>query len=58
MWMPVTAKQQETAAHVVAVSVLVLNLRKIQWAILRLFAYLLAIFLTPEKICHCSGNIN
>ena len=32
----VTAKLRETAAHVIAMSVLVLNLRKIQCAILRL----------------------
>lgn len=40
----VTAKLQETAAHVIAMSVLVLNLRKIQCALLRLLTYLLAIF--------------
>ena len=39
----VTAKLRETAAHVIAMSVLVLNLRKIQCAILRLLTYLLAI---------------
>ena len=46
---PVTAKLRETAAHVIAVSVLVLNLRKIQCAILRLLTYLLAIFMPVEK---------
>ena len=45
----VTAKLRETAAHVIAMSVLVLNLRKIQRAILRLLTYLLAIFLPKEK---------
>ena len=45
----VTAKLRETAAHVVAMSVLVLNLRKIQCAILRLLTYLLAIFPPKEK---------
>ena len=45
----VTAKLQETAAHVIAMSVLVLNLRKIQRALLRLLTYLLAIFLPKEK---------
>ena len=45
----VTAKLQETAAHVIAMSVLVLNLRKIQYALLRLLTYLLAIFLPKEK---------
>lgn len=38
----VTAKLRETAAHVIAMSVLVLNLRKIQCVILRLLTYLLA----------------
>ena len=45
----ITAKLRETAAHVIAISVLVLNLRKIQCAILRLLTYLLAIFLPKEK---------
>ena len=46
---PVTAKLRETAAHVIAMSILVLNLRKIQCAILRLLTYLLAIFMPVEK---------
>ena len=46
----VTAKLRETAAHVIAMSVLVLNLRKIQYALLHLLTYLLAIFL-PKKKC-------
>ena len=37
----VTAKLRETAAHLIAMSVLVLNLRKIQRALLRMLAYLL-----------------
>ena len=45
----VTAKLRETAAHVIAMSVLVLNLRKIPCAILRLLTYLLAILLPKEK---------
>ena len=45
----VTAKLRETAAHVIAMSVLVLNLRKIQCATLRLLKYLLAIFLPKGK---------
>ena len=40
----VTAKLRETAAHVIAMSVLVLNLRKIQCAFLKLLTYLLATF--------------
>ena len=40
----VTAKLRETAAHVIAMSVLVLNLRKIQCALLRMLTYLLEIF--------------
>ena len=45
----VTAKLRETAAHVIAMSVLVLNLRKIQRTLLWLLTYLLAIFLPKEK---------
>ena len=45
----VTAKLQETAAHVIAMSVLVLNLRKIQHALLRLLMCLCAIFLPQKK---------
>ena len=44
----VTAKLQETAAHVIAMSVLVLNLRKIPCALLRMLTYLLEI-LAPKK---------
>mgnify|MGYP001233521310 FL=1 len=44
----VTAKLRETAAHVIAMSVLVLNLRKIQRALLRMLTYLLEI-LAPKK---------
>ena len=44
----VTAKLRETAAHAIAISILVLNLRKIQCALLRLLTYLLAI-LSPKK---------
>ena len=44
----VTAKLRETAAHVIAMSVLVLNLHKIQCALLRLFTYLVAVF-SPKK---------
>ena len=36
----VTAKLRETAAHVIAMSVLVPNLRKIQRAILRLLSHI------------------
>ena len=46
----VTAKLQETVAHVLAMSVLVLNLRKIQCALLRLFAQLWNIFAPKEKL--------
>ena len=45
----VTAKLRETAAHVIAMSVLVLNLRKIQCVFLKLLTYLLAIFVPAEK---------
>lgn len=46
----VTAKLQETAAHVLAMSVLVLNLRKIQCALLRLLAQLWQISLPKENL--------
>ena len=39
----VTAKLRETAAHVIAMSVLVLNLRKIQRDLLRMLSCLLEI---------------
>ena len=45
----VTAKLRETAAHVIAMSVLVLNLRKIQRTFLWLLTYLIAIFLPKKK---------
>jgi IS5 family transposase len=44
----VTAKLRETAAHVLAMSVLVLNLRKIQRALLRLLALLMR-WMVPQK---------
>ena len=44
----VTAKLRETAAHVITMSVLVPNLRKIQRALLRMLAYLLE-FLAQNK---------
>ena len=44
----VTAKLRETAAHVTAMSVLVLNLRRIQCSVFQLPAYLRAIF-APRK---------
>ena len=40
----VTAKRRETSAHVIAMSILVLNLRKIQCTLLRLLAFLQTIF--------------
>ena len=46
----VSAKLQETAAHVLAMSVLVLNLSKIQCALLRLLAQLWQIFLPKENL--------
>ena len=44
----VTAKLQETAAHVIAMSILVLNLRRIQRALLQLWAVLLR-WLFPQQ---------
>ena len=46
----VTAKLQETVAHVIAMSVLVLNLRKIQCALLQIFAALLAVWMPQRKL--------
>ena len=45
----VTAKLRETVAHVIAMSVLVLNLRKIQCAILQLLAFLPALLSPKQK---------
>ena len=46
----VTAKLRETAAHVIAMSILVLNLRRIQCALLCLLAGLLVIFWPQKKL--------
>ncbi|MBQ3256709.1 MAG: IS5 family transposase [Oscillospiraceae bacterium] len=46
----VTAKLQETAAHVFAMSILLLNLRRIQYAFLRLFAHLMTLFVAYVKL--------
>ena len=46
----VTAKLRETAAHVIAMSVLVLNLRKIQCALLQILAALLGAWLPQRKL--------
>lgn len=46
----ITAKLRETATHVIAMSVLVLNLHKIQCALLRIFAMLLASWLSRRKM--------
>lgn len=46
----VTAKLQETAAHVIAMSVLVLNLRKIQRTLLQVLAALLVAWVLQRKL--------
>ena len=46
----VTVKLRETAAYVIAMSVLVLDLREIQCAFLQLLTYLRAIFLPQKKL--------
>ena len=46
----VTAKLRETAAHVIAMSVLVLNLRKIQCALLQILAVLLGAWMSQRKL--------
>ena len=45
----ITARLRETAAHVIAMSVLLLNLRKIQSALLRILVVLLAAWLPLRK---------
>ena len=45
----VTAKLQRTAAHVISMSILVLNLRRIQCTLLRMPAWLLVFWGTTEK---------
>ena len=56
----VTAKLRETAAHVIAMSVLALNLRKIQCALLRMLAYLLELLAQNKNwaLVQWSCNIN
>ena len=46
----VTAKLWETVSHVLAMSIVVLNLRKIQYALLRLWLDVLCYFVTSEKV--------
>ena len=46
----VTAKLEETAAHVVALSILLLNLRKIQCAFLRFLVWLLGLLFPCENL--------
>ena len=46
----VTAKLEETAAHVVALSILLLNLRKIQHAFLQFPDWLLGFLQPREKL--------
>ena len=46
----VTAKLRETISHVLAMSTVVLNLRKIQYALLRLWLDILCCFVTSENV--------
>ncbi len=46
----VTAKLQETAAHVIAMSIVVLNLRRIQRAVLQFLSLLLSLLLPRENL--------
>lgn len=46
----VTAKPEDTAAHVVALSILLLNLRKIQYAFLQFLDWLLGFLQPREKL--------
>ena len=45
-----TAKLQETAAHVIAMSIVVLNLRRLQRAFLRLWALLMGWMVPQENV--------
>ena len=53
----VTAKLQETAAHVIAMSVLVLNLRKIQCALFASFDSIAGYLGAAKKTGVCSVDI-
>ena len=46
----VTAKLQETAAHVIAMSIVVLNLRRLQRAFLRLWTLLIGWIVPHENV--------
>ncbi len=46
----VTAKLEDTAAHVVALSILLLNLQKIQYAFLQFLDWLLGFLQPCEKL--------
>ena len=46
----VTAKLQETAAHVIAMSIVVLNLRRLQRAFLRLWTFFIGWMLPQENV--------
>ena len=46
----VTAKLEDTAAHVVALSILLLNLRKIQYVFLQFLDWLLSFLQPCEKL--------
>ena len=46
----IMAKLQETVAHVIAISIVVLNLRRIQHAILQFLTLLLSLLMQQEKL--------
>ena len=48
---PVTAKLEMTSAHVVAMSILALNLRKIPCTLLRFWHQLLRLWTVRKKLC-------
>ena len=47
---PVTAKLEDTAAHEIALSILLLNLRKIQYAFLQFLDWLLGFLQSHGKL--------
>ena len=54
----VTVKLQETAAHVIAMSVLVLNLRKIQCALLQVLTALLDTWVLQRKLAFVQWTLS
>lgn len=52
----ITTKLRDTIAHSIAMSILVLNLRKIQCALLRILSFWVSLLVPPENCCLFSGH--